>query len=125
MSCGLARRLLRRGHTGETWFSPWERSAAKRQRRTCSDGARQELPEREVALRARARVLARGGCPHHQADADGEVRRDDRGPLPAGTERPPRGRAAPRDADASARNRQGREGRRVRRGRQGEGGPGG
>ena len=51
-----------------------------------------------------------------------EVRRDDRGPLPARTERPSRRPAAPRHADAAERHRPRDARRRLRRGRQGPGG---
>ena len=54
-----------------------------------------------------------------------EVRRDRRGALQPRAQRPPRRRAAARDADAPARHRQGGARRRLRRGREGEGGRGG
>ena len=60
-----------------------------------------------------------------KGDADGQVRRDRRGALPARPQRPPRRRAAARHADAPARHRPRDARRRLRRGRQGPRGGGG
>ena len=81
--------------------------------------------EARGADRPRAGVLAARGDQAAEGAATAEVRRDRRGALPAGPERPPRRPAAPRHADAPARHRQGAARRRLRRGRQGERGRGG
>ena len=82
------------------------------------DEARAKI-DRENALLAGRGGQAAQGAPRR------EVRRDGRGALPPGPERPPRRPAAPRHADAPARHRQDRPRRRLRRGRQGARGRGG